>query len=194
MTGTLSAFLVGLMLGAPPQARASGDGAELKAFQARVAEYVEVHRRLEGPLPALVVTADTSDVRRRMDALRASISGDRPPRQGGLITSATEAELRAIIARALTVEDLLDLAAELEEHTPEDMPAPAVNQALPRNAPFVMIAPQLLRALPPLPPELRYMALSGALVIWDSHPDLVVEVVPRLFDPVTYRTAQKRDN
>ena len=44
------------------------------------------------------------------------------------------------------------------------------------------------------PPVLRYMALSGALVVWDSHPDLLVDVVPGLCDPATYRAVQKRDN
>jgi hypothetical protein len=66
------------------------------------------------------------------------------------------------------------------------MPAPCANEPLPENAPFVLIAPQLLRALPPLPRELRYMALSKALIIWDHHADLVVEMVPGLFDPLTY--------
>lgn len=31
------------------------------------------------------------------------------------------------------------------------------------------------------------MALAKALVLWDSHANLVVEVVPGLFDPLTYR-------
>jgi hypothetical protein len=171
--------------------------AETAAFQGRVNQYVEMHRRLEGPLPPLKVTTDMDEVKRLMADLRRRVReehGRQAP--GPLVTPPMALVLRQVIGATLTVDNLVDLAAELEEHTPQGMPAPSVNEPLPEDAPFVMLAPQLLRALPPLPHELRYMALSKALLIWDPHADLVVEMVPGLFDPLTYskkKTLEVRD-
>jgi hypothetical protein len=176
---------VALMAG--PSAAQIDAPAETAAFQGRVNQYVQMHRRLEGPLPPLKVTTDMDEVHRLMADLRRRIREERGRQaQGPLVTPPMALVLRQVIGTTLTVDDLIDLAAELDEHTPEGMPAPCVNEPLPEDAPRVMMAPQLLRALPPLPHELRYMALSKALIIWDHHADLVVEMVPGLFDPLTY--------
>lgn len=176
-----------VVLLAGPSAAQIDAPAETAAFQGRVNQYVQMHRRLEGPLPPLKVTTDMDEVHRLMADLRRRIREEQGRQaQDPLVTPPMALVLRQVIGATLTVDDLIDLAAELDEHTPEGMPAPCVNEPLPEDAPFVMIAPQLLRALPPLPHELRYMALSKALVIWDHHADLVVEMVPGLFDPLTY--------
>src|SRR5688500_13004165 len=184
----VAAMVMGVVvLAAGPSAAQIDAAAETAAFQGRVDQYVQMHRRLEGPLPPLMVTNDMDEVHRLMAALRERIREDRARQAPGpLVTPPMGLVLRQVIGATLTVDDLVDLAAELDEHTPEGMPAPRVDEPLPENAPFVLMAPQLLRALPSLPPELRYMALSKALLIWDHHADFVVEMVPGLFDPLTY--------
>ena len=173
-----------LALAAPERVSAqAAASAELAAFQARVAEYVEMHRRLEGPLPPLQVTKDIDEVHRLMDALRAKIRAARGTR-GTIITPATITMFHQIIGSALTLADVVNVSEELEEHTPPRMAKVRANEPLPENAPFVTIPPPLLRALPPLPPELRYIVLAGALIIWDHHADLVVESCPGVFDPL----------
>lgn len=185
---TVAALVTGVVvLLAGPSAAQIDAQAETAAFQGRVDQYVQMHRRLEGPLPPLKVTTDIDEVHRLMADLRRRIRDERG-RQAldPLVTPPMALVLRQVIGTTLTLDDLVGLAADLEEHTPEGMPAPSVNEPLPQDAPFVLIAPQLLRALPQLPRELRYMALSNALLIWDHHADLVVEMVPGLFDPLTY--------
>ena len=163
------------------------EAAELEAFTARLDIYVEVHRRLEGPLPPLKAGKDMDEVFRLMAKLRGRIRAERRDHpQQPLVTPGMAIVLRNVVGRTLRIADLVDLDQELFEHTPTSMSPVCVNDQLPEGAPFVMIAPQLLRALPPLPPELRYIALSRALVVWDHHADLVVDVVPGLFDPKTY--------
>ncbi|HYI14843.1 MAG TPA: hypothetical protein VEX37_05605 [Thermomicrobiales bacterium] len=192
MTGYIAGcLLLGAVAGSPQGVGGAqlDEAAELSAFAGRVSTYVEVHRRLEGPIPPLMAGKDMQEVYRLMAALRGAIRAERgAPVQGALVTPQLAIVLRNVVSRTLTVEDLIDLDAELLEHTPRSMRKPCVNEQRPEGAPFVMIAPQLLSALPPLPPELRYIALSKALVIWDHHADLVVEVVPGLFDPESYRT------
>lgn len=159
--------------------------AELTAFQTRVDAYIEMHRKLEGPMPPVQVTNDMDEVHRLMDALRAKIKTARGTR-ATLLTPAITAMFREIIGSTLTLADVVNVSEELEEHTPPRMAKVRENAPLPGNAPFVTIPPPLLRALPELPPELRYVALSGALIIWDQHADMVLDIMPRLFDPLTY--------
>ncbi len=180
------AVAVGLAVLTPRPAEAQVDRkAELAAFQTRIDAYVEMHRRLEGPLPPIQVTKDMDEVHRLMDALRAKIRAARGP-AGNLITPALVTVFKEVIAATLTLADVVNVSEEIEEHTPPRMAKVRANEPLPGNAPFVTIPPPLLRALPELPPELRYIALSGALIIWDQHADLVVDIMPRLFDPLTY--------
>ena len=43
------------------------------------------------------------------------------------------------------------------------------------------------------PAELRYMVLSKALLVWDHHADLVVDIAPGLFDASTYSTGKTKE-
>jgi hypothetical protein len=188
--GSLAAF-AGLTLLVSEPVKAQPDAkAEVAAFHTRLNTYVEMHRRLEGPLPPIQVTKDMDEVHRLMDQLRGRILAERGPR-GTLLTPALVDTFKQIIGSTLTLADIVNVSEELEEHTPPRMDKVRVNRPLPGNAPFVTIPPPLLRALPELPPELRYVALSGALIIWDHHADLVLDIMPRLFDPLNYSTKKK---
>ena len=188
--GSLAAF-VGLTLLVTEPVKAQADAkVEVAAFITRLNAYAEMHRKLEGPLPPMQVTKDMDEVHRLMDQLRGRILAARGPR-GTLLTPALVETFRQIIGSTLTLADIVNVSEEIEEQTPPRMPKVRVNQPLPGNAPFVTIPPPLLRALPELPPELRYVALSGALIIWDQHADLVVDIMPRLFDPLNYSSKKK---
>lgn len=177
-----------LLLACAVAAQTSTSG-ELRAFQARLDGYVEMHRRLEGPLPPLASAPDMDEVHRLMDALRTRIRDERKGQaQGYLLTPAMIDVVRARVAGCLTVDEIASTMADIDEHTPPGMPALRVNEALPEDAPFGMVPPQVIRALPRLPPELRWVVLSNSLVIWDHHADLVVDLAPGVFDSTTYRT------
>ncbi|HJR61702.1 MAG TPA: hypothetical protein VJ813_20010 [Vicinamibacterales bacterium] len=177
-----------LLMGGGALATQAEVGGALPAFEAGLAGYVEMHRRLEGPLPPLMVTADMDEVHRLMDALRQRIRTERKnQRQGWLLPPPMVALLRARVQSCLTNEEIARTMESIDEHTPPNMPPLRVNQALPEDAPFGMIPSAALRTLPPLPPELRYVVLSKALVIWDHHADLVVDLAPGVFDARTYR-------
>ena len=169
---------------------------ELATFESRLGQYVDMHRRLEGPLPPLAAAPDMDEVHRLMDALRAGIRAERRDQgQGYLFTPAMIELVRARVAGCLTPEHIWEVMADIEEHTPPDMPPLRVNDALPEDAPFGMIPPAALRMLPRLPPELRYVVLSKSLVIWDHHADLVVDIAPGVFDAATYqRIVKNNDN
>lgn len=168
---------------------------ELATFENRLGQYVEMHRRLEGPLPPLAAASDMDDVHRLMAALRVRIRGERKEQgQGYLLTPAVVQVLRTRIAGCLSPESIADTMADIDEHVPPGMPYPRVNEPLPEDAPFGMVPPQALASLPRLPPELRWVVLSNALLIWDHHADLVVDIAPGVFDASTYRELESSHN
>lgn len=164
---------------------------ELAGFQSRIDRYVDMHRRLEGPMPPLDAASDMDGVHRLMAELRVRIRGERQREgQGHLLTPAIAELLRVRIAGRLAPADVANAMADIDEHTPPGMPPLRVNEPLPDDAPFGLVPPQVLEALPRLPKELRWMVLSKALLIWDHHADLVVDIAPGLFDASTYTTAK----
>lgn len=183
--GSLATAAALILLPAEPISARQDVQAEVAAFHTRLGAYIELHRKLEGPLPPIQVTKDMDEVHRLMDQLRGRLRAARGA-TATLITPGLTEAFKQVIASSLTLADVVNVSEDLVEHTPPRMAKVRVNQPLPGNAPFVSLPPPLLRALPELPPELRYVALSGALIIWDQHADMVLDIMPRLFDPLTY--------
>lgn len=175
-----------LLPGALPRAAAQPDR-DVAAFNERVNWYVEIHRQTAGPVPALEASGDMDEVRRRMRAVRVRILAKTGPlRRGHVFTADVTQVFRRNIAAVLTREDMTALLADVVEHSPPKMPALRLQEPLPQDAPFVAFPPRLFPRLPVLPPELRYLVLEKALVLWDHHADLVVDISPGLFDPARY--------
>jgi hypothetical protein len=113
---------------------------------------------------------------------------------GYLLSAEVVKVVRERIAGCLSLDDISDVMADIDEHAPPGMPFPRVNEPLPEDAPFGLIPPQALKDLPRLPPELRWVVLSNALLIWDHHADLVVDIAPGVFDASSYRSRKSSDN
>lgn len=173
----------------PCQAAAQTREAQAIAqFDARVGEYVALHRRLEGPVPAPQVSDDMRVVTAAMDALAAQIAAARrSARRGDLFTPDVAPVLRARIARCLPPDEMELIITEREEEDPLEEPSLEVNGRWPAGSPFRFVPPQLIAALPRLPQELQYRIVGHTLVLWDHHADLIVDVMPDAFAKVTLR-------
>lgn len=175
--------LVGVTVGA----QAPADRDAVKLFNERVNAYVETHRRMEGPVPPLSAGKDMAEVKRLMLAVRVRIrSKTGALAEGHVFTPEVALMFRKRIAATLTRQDLIAIAEDVDEHTPPGSPAPKVLEPLPDDTPFVPLPPRLFGALPPLAPELRYIVVGRALVLWDHHADVVVDIAPGLLDPQGY--------
>ena len=157
-----------------------------QAFEARINEYVVLHRLLEGPLPPLRVTRDISTVQATMRDLRLRIQLVRAnARQGDLITPEVARVFRRRLAACLPPEQwaaiLADNAEEEEDVRIGAPPVLHVNMEWPEQVPFGFVPPQLLATLPLLPPELQYRIIGNALVLWDHHANLIVDFLPGAF-------------
>lgn len=154
----------------------------VQGFEQRVADYVAMHRLLEGPLPPLQVSNDMGAVRAAMDALATRIRAARKDaHQGDLFTKDVAHVFRRRIARCITPEDMEAMLAENEEHAPTLPPRLVVNMTWPEPVPFSFVPPQLIASLPPLPAELQYRIIGRSLVLWDHHANLIVDFLPGAF-------------
>jgi hypothetical protein len=173
--------------GTSPSAQADLDRA-YAAFAGRLDTYIQMHRRIEGPVPPLSASQDLAEVRRLMADVRRRIKAEGSSEQGRYLTRDMTLVLRKQIASVMTRKDVQALVDDVAEHTPPGLSAIRVYEALPSDAPFVPIPPRLFNVLPTLPPELRYVVLGKGLVLWDHHADLVIDYAPNLFDPKAFWT------
>jgi hypothetical protein len=157
-----------------------------QGFEARVNDYVVLHRLLEGPLPPLRMTRDITTVQASMCELALRIQLARVnARQGDLITPDVAQMFRRRIVASLPPEEwaaiFADNAEEEEDVRLGPPPALHVNTEWPEQVLFGFVPPQLLAMLPLLPPELQYRIIGNSLVLWDHHANLIVDFLPGAF-------------
>ena len=158
------------------------DAAAVAEFNTRVAAYVDLHRRLEGAVPTLQVSQNVQVVRAAMDALAARIQdARRDAKQGEVFIPAIRSFFVRCIAGCLPPDQMEAILAEREEGDRATTPAVRVNARWPEGTPYNLVPPQMIAALPQLPPELQYRIIGRSLVLWDHHADLIVDVLPNAF-------------
>ena len=157
------------------------DDEAVQQFQQAADEYVLMHRYLERHLPTRAVTADVETLRQAIAAMAAAIRMARPGAQpGDLFTPAVADVLRYRIARSLQRQGLTPFdvrADQLVDTGPVGAPVLTVNGAFPWKL-VAGVNPAVVRALPPLPPELQYRLVGNDLVLIDVHASLIVDILP----------------
>ena len=147
-------------------------------FFQRVDAYVAMHRRLEGPLPPEVVTADPAALFQPRKALAHAIRRERAgAKQGEIFSPAVARYFRDLVGEGLRQGEVRDMLAIVRHENTVPLPA-RVNGDFPAGRSVVMMPPALLAALPALPPELQYRFVGRDLVLWDVHAGLIVDFVP----------------
>lgn len=150
-----------------------------QTFLQRVDEYAELHRRLEGPLPKAVVTADPNLIVAPRRALAAAIRKARAQaRQGDIFSPPVATYFRTLVADALRAGGITDMLAIVEDENAVHTPA-RVNADYPAGRSISLMPGCLLLALPALPPELQYAFVGRDLILRDVHAGLIVDIVPR---------------
>src|SRR5687768_5492826 len=115
-----------------------------QAFEARVDEYVALHRLLEGPLPPLRMTRDITKIQASMHELALRIQLVRAnARQGDLITPHVARMFRRRIARCLTADQWAAIFADGAEGEDEvrlgPPPALHVNMEWPEQVEYGLV-------------------------------------------------------
>jgi hypothetical protein len=162
----------------------------LAEFDARVHAYVQVKDAARTTVLPLVVLPDPGEIRRRSDALATLIKSARyDARRGDIFTPAIENLIRLAIRRGCE-EDYAALLALVDEERDAPLPEPAIHGRWPAAAPLPTMPPDILAALPPLPPGLQYRFMTRALVLLDIDANLIIDFVPDAI-PITTVTASR---
>ena len=161
-----------------PQAKALSD------FQEEVKEYIELHRRLEATLPDVPKEATPLQLVERERALAALIQAERKGTgPGDIFERETRPYIRKLLYGIFTGPDGKRLRMAIHEENPGEAVKLQVNGRYPDTIPFSTVPPQVLRSLPPLPPELEYRFIGTTLILLDAHAHIIVDymtgAVPR---------------
>ena len=163
----------------------------LADFQNRVEKYVTLHRRLEEPLPPLVLSNDPRKIFAAIDAIERELRAARfKAKQGDIFTGDIARLFRRTIHETLCDSDLVELLAGFAEENDKPTARPRVNASYPGGSPLPMMSARLLLAFPVLPKELRYSFMDRALILWDVHAELIVDFIPDAI-PLNERQSEK---
>jgi hypothetical protein len=161
-----------------PRGQNVADRAAFEDFNRRVAAYLELRRAVAGRLPALIVTADVSRISQAVDTLAAALAqARRSARPGDLFTPAIAAAFRRVIQSGCGERgaDLLAITHDEEDFAAAVLPPPILHGRWPAELPLTTMPPDLLAALPSLPPELEYRFMNRDLILRDVDANLIID-------------------
>lgn len=159
----------------PPAVNA--DARALAAFQARVAEYIEMQRKLVASLPKLSKDSTPAQIDGHQRELAALIqSNRRGAKAGDIFTREARAVIRRLLARVFSDAD----GRQVRDSIMDENPGPLklqVNGRYPDNVPLSTMPPQLLEGLPKLPPELEFRFIGPRLILMDVAAHIVADFI-----------------
>ncbi|MEP7274209.1 MAG: hypothetical protein ABI882_22130 [Acidobacteriota bacterium] len=176
---------------APPTERVVGpltpaEAEALATMNARLADYVDLHTRIERSMPALPKEATPLQIDQNQRLLEKKVREARASAKPGDIFTP---EARPIIKRLLETvfggpEGKKLKASIMDENEAAPSAAKlAVNARYPDTVPLTSIPPQVLQTLPKLTEDLEYRFIGDSLILLDVHAhviaDFIEDVLPR---------------
>jgi hypothetical protein len=157
------------------------DAQIVKDFEARVSNYVEVHKQAGTAKPTDSATKLAEAKDQRAQKLRSA----RPDaKQGDIFAPEIASYFRRQIAATLAGQDGDKIRATLRHAEPLADFSLQVNARYPEKTPLQSTPPTLLLNLPRLPDKLQYRIVGHALLLYDAGTDLIVDFIA---DAVRYQ-------
>jgi hypothetical protein len=179
----LAAAVIGLALAASApaaartQTRVNPDAKLMADFEARVKDYSILQHNLEETLPALPKDATADQTSQHQAALaRLVVAARTHAKQGDIFTRETRALFRRFLSRVLTGPEGANTKALIMDDNPSALKL-SVNSRYPDSIPVTTVPPQVIQALPKLPPGLEYRFTGNRLVLLDTHAHVVVDLI-----------------
>ena len=164
----------------PAQRPVNAEAKALSDFQEKIADYVELHRRLEAELPALSVNEpDAARIQQHHVALSAKIRAARvAAKPGDIFGPAVRAWFRRTIDGEIKKAGGAAVRASMtdSESNPGRIPH-QVNATYPESLPVSTVPPALLLSLPRLPDEIEYRFVGTDLILRDTHANVIVDYI-----------------
>ena len=154
---------------------ANAPSTAFQEFEARLKDYVALHRKLELVLPKLPEKASPEEIDRNQRLLGQRIAASRSDsRPGEFFTPPMVDLIRSSLKDVLHDMGGKNLKASINDENPGPMTL-TINKRYPDQVPLSTMPPQVLAALPPLEEDLEYRFIGRRLVLLDVHAHLIVD-------------------
>lgn len=150
------------------------------AFGMHVIQYLQARKQHAGTMPR--PTADASKLKESRAQMQTRIEQNRADaKQGDIFDPQIADYFRKQISTALNGPDGKRVMTSLKRAEPVKQAKVGVNKPYPSGVPLQSMPPTLLMVLPQLPKELEYRIVGRSLVLLDTEPNLVVDILPNAF-------------
>ena len=147
------------------------------AFSMHVIAYLQARKQSAGSMPG--PTNDANKLHQTRAQLQQRIEQNRAgAKQGDIFDPQVSDYFRKQIATALKGASGKRVMASLKHAEPVKQVDVEVNKPYPDGVPLQSMPPTLLMVLPKLPKELEYRIVGRSLVLLDTEPNLVVDILP----------------
>ena len=173
-------------VGGPSSTAGQGVGAEptdavaLKQFEAVLADYVAMRRRLADEIRGPIPNSSSVELNNASDSLAAAIQRARQDaRVGDLFVTPVTRVLKRTVDAAARTKELREALATIDDEAPT-VREPKIHLRFPGASQMATMPPTLLGVLPRLPKELEYRIIGRFLVLRDIDAALIVDYIPDL--------------
>ena len=156
---------------AAPEQPVKSDAEVLADFNARLNTYVEMRKKADDTVPAQKNTNDARVISSARQGLADRIRIARAGAKGGDIFTP---EIAAKFRRLLRPEAGSDTKASIKDDNPGTIPF-KVNGDYPEKETLSTVPPNVLQALPKLPPDIEYRFAGKHLILRDSRANLIID-------------------
>jgi hypothetical protein len=152
----------------------------IAAFNDRIKAYVELRSKVDDGIPKLTETSDPKKIADRERALgEALIKARMNAKPGDVFAPEFQAVLKRIVKEDFAKRTPAERKALIVE-LPKGVRV-GVNQIYPTTIPLATFPPNLLKALPDLPPDLEYRIVFRHLILRDVKANYVVDMLHDVF-------------
>jgi hypothetical protein len=149
----------------------------LADVQARIAEYVTLHKKLEATIFHLSKDATPEEIDKHHRALAHLLQqARRGAKPGDIFTPPARTVIRQLLDSIFGGPDGDALRASIMDENPGSLKI-MINARYPDSVPLTTMPPQVLKGLPRLPDELEYRFLGDRLILMDVHSHTIVDLV-----------------
>ncbi|HZN53725.1 MAG TPA: hypothetical protein VFB67_00255 [Candidatus Polarisedimenticolaceae bacterium] len=144
-------------------------------FEARLKDYLALHRKLEATLPNLPKDATPEQLDKNQRQLGKLIQAERAgSKRGEFFTPGMQSLVRRTLNAVLAGPDGKTIKASIMDENP-GVPNLSVNDRYPDSIPLSTMPPQVLEPLPKLEEDIEYRFIGKRLALVDAHAHIIVD-------------------
>jgi hypothetical protein len=156
--------------------------ATIGEFMKRVDAYAALHKKLESTLPPLAKQTTPQEMDGHERALAKLIQAARSDaKPGDIFGPGMPSFVRKVLAPVFIGRAGTQIKSEITDNEYKGDVKLAVNGRYPDDVPVSTMPPQVLKALPKLPPELEYRFVLTTLILFDPRAHVIPDFVEQAF-------------